>query len=102
MTTAVVYRHHGNVAFCDDCGDKPPTVTFGLGAVRCDECAEVCKKAWRAESAARDRAEAEALKAHQDAGCPDDGISCPECCEHEFDWDEGYTCLNCGEQGDPY
>jgi hypothetical protein len=23
----------------------------------------------------------------------------PEC-EHEFDWDEGYTCLNCGEQGD--
>lgn len=21
-------------------------------------------------------------------------------CDHEFDWDEGYTCLNCGEQGD--
>lgn len=26
--------------------------------------------------------------------------ACPECCEHEFDWDEGYTCLNCGAQGD--
>lgn len=25
---------------------------------------------------------------------------CQECCEHEFDWDEGYTCLNCGLQGD--
>jgi len=24
-----------------------------------------------------------------------------DCCEHEYDWDEGYTCLNCGEQGDP-
>lgn len=23
-----------------------------------------------------------------------------ETCEHEFDPDEGYTCLNCGEQGD--
>lgn len=21
-------------------------------------------------------------------------------CEHEYDWEEGYTCLNCGEQGD--
>jgi hypothetical protein len=21
-------------------------------------------------------------------------------CEHEFDWEEGYTCLNCGKQGD--
>ncbi len=25
---------------------------------------------------------------------------CQDCCEHEFDWDEGYTCLNCGKQGD--
>jgi hypothetical protein len=25
---------------------------------------------------------------------------CSDCCEHQFDWDEGYTCLNCGEQGD--
>jgi hypothetical protein len=20
-------------------------------------------------------------------------------CEHEFDWEEGYTCLHCGKQG---
>lgn len=24
-----------------------------------------------------------------------------ECCEHEFDPDEGFTCLNCGKQGEP-
>ena len=28
------------------------------------------------------------------------GIACQACCPHEFDWEEGYTCLNCGEQGD--
>ena len=28
------------------------------------------------------------------------GYTCPKCCEHEFDWDEGYTCLDCGMQGD--
>lgn len=26
--------------------------------------------------------------------------SCPACCEHEYDWSEGYTCLNCGHEGD--
>jgi len=25
--------------------------------------------------------------------------SCRECCEHEFDASEGYTCLNCGMDG---
>jgi hypothetical protein len=25
--------------------------------------------------------------------------SCTECCEHEFDSSEGYTCLNCGTDG---
>jgi hypothetical protein len=25
---------------------------------------------------------------------------CPECCKHSFDAEEGYTCLNCGKQGD--
>lgn len=28
------------------------------------------------------------------------GVACTACCEHDFDMDEGYTCLNCGEQGD--
>lgn len=28
------------------------------------------------------------------------GKSCRECCQHEYDWDEGFMCLNCGEQGD--
>lgn len=26
---------------------------------------------------------------------------CQECCEHDFDPDEGYICLNCGLEGDP-
>jgi len=25
---------------------------------------------------------------------------CQDCCEHEFDPDEGYMCLNCSEQSD--
>ena len=29
------------------------------------------------------------------------GDTCNQCCEHEFDADEGYMCLNCGEQGEP-
>lgn len=27
-------------------------------------------------------------------------LAVKESCEHEFDWDEGYTCINCGEEGD--
>lgn len=33
-----------------------------------------------------------------DQACVDSG--CQECCEHEFDPDEGFTCINCGEQGE--
>lgn len=29
--------------------------------------------------------------------CEDE--SCQECCEHEFDSEEGYMCLNCGKDG---
>jgi hypothetical protein len=31
-----------------------------------------------------------------------DGLDeqCQACCEHEYDVDEGYMCLNCGKQGD--
>ena len=25
--------------------------------------------------------------------------TCEECCDHEFDADEGYHCLNCGKDG---
>lgn len=31
--------------------------------------------------------------------CLDSG--CQECCEHDFDPGEGFTCLNCGLQGEP-
>lgn len=30
----------------------------------------------------------------------DGGEGCQECCEHEFDSSEGYTCINCGADAD--
>lgn len=93
-------RHHGIVRFCDDCKAVPPTTTWGLGTVRCTPCSETFRAKIQAERDDRDRREREALEAHQAAGCPDDGVTCPECCEHEYDWDEGGMCLNCGDQGD--
>lgn len=30
--------------------------------------------------------------------CNDSGKPCAECCEHEFDMDEGGMCLNCGAE----
>jgi hypothetical protein len=33
-----------------------------------------------------------------DQSCLDNG--CRECCEHDFDPSEGFTCNNCGEQGE--
>lgn len=35
-----------------------------------------------------------AIQAH------DDECQCESCCEHDFDINEGYTCLSCGAQGD--
>lgn len=55
---------------------------------------------WKAGKKIRKRNEAEALAAHIAADCPDDGVVCRKCCEHEYDWDEGGMCLNCGDQGD--
>lgn len=30
------------------------------------------------------------------------GYECQECCEHDYDPDEGYSCLNCGKSGEDY
>lgn len=27
-------------------------------------------------------------------------VGCDECCMHNFDPSEGYTCINCGKEGD--
>lgn len=37
------------------------------------------------------------LKGHE---CNVSDDVCEECCEHQFDMDEGYMCLECGAQGD--
>jgi hypothetical protein len=38
-------------------------------------------------------------EACKDSGVLPDGSGCRDCCEHEIDPDEGYTCLNCGYDG---
>lgn len=83
---------------CDDC-DHPSTkiTTYGMGMKRCPICRDFFDKKRRAERAERDRIEAERQATHRcDA---DDDMTCPECCVHDFDPDEGFTCLNCGSDG---
>jgi ribosomal protein L37AE/L43A len=87
----VQYRHHGNVDLCDDCRRFPPTTTFGLGAVRCDACAKAFKDALYAKRLEAARLIREAIERHVNEGCPDDGIVCAECCEHE-ELDHGICC----------
>lgn len=98
-----------NTRPCDDClandlrdedGNTPEATThYALGAARCTLHAEGFRIEWQMKERARKAKERAALEAHIASGCPDDGITCPECCEHEFDPDEGYTCLNCGAEG---
>lgn len=37
------------------------------------------------------------MKNHECSGC--DNEECQDCCDHEYDPDEGYMCLNCGKNG---
>lgn len=98
------WRHHGNVDLCDDCKRVPPVVTWGLGTVRCQACSDAWAEKVRAENQARFEAERKAyfehVKVRDETGeCPDDGELCNDCCDHEYDSSEGYTCLNCGDDG---
>lgn len=68
---------------------------FGLGAIRCHACCEKFKEANRQEKMQK---EALRMKNHLESN-HEDGEVCEECCEHEFDPSEGFTCLNCGKDG---
>jgi hypothetical protein len=76
---------------------------WGMGAVRCQACGDAFDAKIHEERKAESAREAERLCAHHlarqaNGACPDDGVSCPECCEHEFDPSEGNMCLNCGAE----
>lgn len=80
---------------CVDCRAKPGTVHYCGGAQRCAECSEIFKEKNRAERRLREN------KVHL-CECGESYMGeygCPHCCEHEFDADEGYHCLNCGTDG---
>jgi hypothetical protein len=81
-----------NRLMCMEC-TRVPTVHFGFGS-RCADHAEVFSAQVQARRQARFEREQAALAEHMAAGCPDDGITCPACCEH-FDMDGGH-CLDCG------
>lgn len=85
-------------SLCRVCHIRPPSRAYGLGD-RCAVCAESARATARAERALIDAAERLALQAHVAAGCPDDGLVCESCCDHEFDSSEGFMCLECGAEG---
>ena len=65
------------------------------------ECRTACTECEASEAAAaQDEPKEPTCEACNDTG-EVGGDPCVECCEHEFDPDEGFTCLNCGKQGEP-
>jgi len=67
------------------------------GAIRCASCNAIFQAEIQEKRQLERRAEVDRMQAHI---CNVTEDSCTRCCEHEYDWDEGYTCLNCGNQGD--
>lgn len=83
---------------CVDCG-AVATVTY-MWATRCQTCADSFSEANRREALAK---EEEWIKANPCETCGEPPAiayyECQDCCEHEFDADEGYHCLSCGLDG---
>lgn len=86
--------------YCYDCGVvllASTRVVFGLGTKRCRTCADTFQGTIRAKRQAEDAV----------AKCDNCGVAtgnscysvCKKCCEHEYDLDEGYMCLSCGDEG---
>ena len=88
---------------CSECGIlNAPLTAWGDNQYRCAPCSDVRHKQIYAHRRIEEEQEKRALAEHRAAGCPDDGLFCPECCEHEFDASEGGMCLNCGANGYEY
>lgn len=73
---------------------------YGMGAVRCGPCREAFRAVLQAESMRKLAAQRAAYVAHvahfrEHDECPDDGVICEHCCQHE-DVDHG-ICNDCEE-----
>lgn len=87
--------HHEKSELCDDCGAFRATTHYGMGAKRCGDCAAVFNEQVHRERQAAADAETARRAKHV---CGDDDV-CEECCDHDFDADEGNHCLSCGKDG---
>lgn len=84
---------------CDCIGNyySPGHDHWVLGQIRCKPCGDAKREIWRAERAKEDAEKQARIAAHIAADCPDDGEVCENCCEHDFDPDEGFMCLSCNK-----
>lgn len=90
------------IPYCIDCGSQERAVYWG-GGPRCQRCSDRFREHVHAERVRKFQRERDALNAHigyhhQHGECPDDGLVCESCCEHEFDSSEGFLCNHCGAE----
>ncbi len=83
---------------CEDCiCDENADFVHYIFCSRCEPCSDIFQAKLRAKRAAENAA----------AKCEECGVLtgstsfdyCEECCEHDFDPDEGNMCLSCGQDG---
>lgn len=88
---------------CTDCGDVKQPDQWGYFQYRCMPCHGRFHTALHAKRLADAETERLAHAVHVANGCPDDGLVCPSCCDHEFDTEEGGYCIHdCGVNGYEY
>lgn len=87
------------IPYCVDCGSQERAVFWG-GGPRCQACSDKFGAQIQDERRKKFQRERDAYNSHvargkQDGECPDDGVVCSTCCEHE-EHDHG-VCNDCGE-----
>jgi hypothetical protein len=87
------------IPYCIDCGSPERAVYWG-GGPRCQACSDKFRAVVQRDRAISFARERDALAAHIAEGCPDDGIVCESCCDHEHDPDEGMMCIHCDKEWD--
>jgi hypothetical protein len=99
MSTLKLVPMNEAPSLCRDCDRWNATVVYAMGEKRCTVCAakfsaEVAIRRATALEKERLRLQAHLLRLEADGHCPDDGVVCEACCEHEFDSSEGGYCIN--------
>ncbi len=78
---------------CHTCYLRKARHHYVLGHRRCNKCDADMRACIYISKLIEDEAKQTALLAHIEAGCPDDGVFCPNCCLHE---EHGHgLCLDC-------